>query len=143
MTRVDFYGLPEQATGDRFVVACRLVDKAYGQGHRVYVHTASEQEARHLSRLLWTFRQNSFIPHGLPGEVDGQLTPVLIGWERDPEEENDVLLNLTAQVPAFFRRFQRVLEPIDGDAEARRGGRERFRFYREQGFPPEYHELSP
>ena len=54
MTQVDFY-LPGPAARDnRFGLACRLADKAYRQGHRVYLHAASAEQARHLDRLLWT-----------------------------------------------------------------------------------------
>ncbi|MEZ5578324.1 MAG: DNA polymerase III subunit chi [Candidatus Competibacteraceae bacterium] len=43
--------------------ACRLADKAYGLGHTVYLFTASEARAAALDDLLWTFRQDSFVPH--------------------------------------------------------------------------------
>jgi DNA polymerase-3 subunit chi len=120
-----------------------LVDKAYGQGHRVYVNAPSDQVARHLDRLLWTYQQSSFVPHGMLGEVDGQLTPVLIGWARDPTGEKDVLVNLTLEVPVFFSRFDRLAEVIGIDPEQRSKGRERYRFYRDRGYPLQYHEMKP
>jgi DNA polymerase-3 subunit chi len=57
MTQIDFYVLEERATGNRFTLACRLGEKIYHQGRRVFIHTASEEETRHMDRLLWTFRQ--------------------------------------------------------------------------------------
>ena len=142
VTRVDFYILSEQARGDRYQFACRLVDKVYGQGHRVYIHAGSDTEVHHLDRLLWTFREQSFIPHGRAGEANPELTPVLLGWQGDPQQEDDVLINLAPVVPEFFSRFDRVAEIMDGDPEVRRAGRERFRFYRDRGYPLEDHEIS-
>ena len=70
MTRIDFYSLTEDSGGDRFLLTCRLVQRARGDGLRVYIETADAPTARQLDRLLWTFRDESFLPHGLVGETD-------------------------------------------------------------------------
>ena len=142
MTRVGFYILSEGSRGNRYTLACRLADKAYRQGRRVFLHTGSDAEARHMDRLLWTFRDGSFVPHGLLGQADPALTPVLIGSGADAEEEHDVLINLHPLVPDFFSRFERLAEPIDQDAETRNAGRVRFRFYKDRGYPLETHSIS-
>ena len=142
MTRVDFYILAQQARGDRYQYACRLVEKVYGLGRKAYIHAGSDAEARHLDRLLWTFRDQSFVPHGRVEEADRELTPVLLGWQGDPLGEEDVLINLAPEVPGFFSRFDRVVEIMDSDPEVRRAGRERYRFYRDRGYPLENHEIN-
>ena len=143
MTQVDFYILPGPSGENRLHFACRLTEKAYGQGRRVYLNTDSEGETQHLDRLLWTFRDRSFVPHGALGQADASLTPVLLGCRRDPEGEDDVLINLTTEVPSFFSRFGRLAEIVDSDPERRRAGRERYRFYRDRGYPLNLHELAP
>jgi DNA polymerase-3 subunit chi len=143
VTQVDFYVLPEKGRADRYGVVCRLAGKAYAKGHRVYIHGESDAQVRHLDRLLWTFVDASFVPHGLVGEADPELTPVLLGHGRDPEALDDVLINLAPEVPDFFSRFRRVAEVVDPDPQARRAGRERFRFYRDRGYPLHTHELDP
>lgn len=142
MTKISFYVLPDGARSNRFTLACRLADKAYQQGHRVFVHTNSMDEAQHMDRLLWTFREGSFIPHGLMGKADPAHTPVLIGHGEDAEEEHDILINLSSQTPDFFSRFERVAEPIDQDAEVRKTGRTRYRFYKDRGYPLETHNIN-
>ncbi len=141
MTQVDFYILKEQSTGDRFTMACRLAGKAWQQGHRVYLHTNSDAESRHLDRLLWTFRQEDFIPHGMIGDADPELNPVLIGHTGEIGDEHDVLLNLATEVPQFFSRFQRVAECIDQDAAIKQSGRSRYCFYRDRGYQLQTHEI--
>lgn len=139
MTQVDFYILDENAPRSRALFACRLTEKACGMGHRVYLHTESEGAARELDELLWTFRDRSFLPHALAGE-DAEV-PVHIGHGADPAERFHLLINLGHEVPSFFSRFERVAEVVDGDAGHKAKGRERFRFYKDRGYPLETHKL--
>lgn len=143
MTRVDFYLLDGESGENRQHFACRLADKAYRQGRRIYIHAGSQAEVQMLDQLLWTFREQSFLPHGVAGQADPHVTPVLLGQEQAPEREDDVLINLAPQVPSFFSRFQRVAEIIDGHPQTRSAGRERYRFYRDRGYPLETHEPTP
>ena len=142
MTQIDFYILTDQASSDRYALACRIADKAWQQGHRVYVHTNSQEESRHMDRQLWVFRENSFIPHGIAGQSDPALNPILIGNDDNAVQEHDVLINLAAEVPAFFSRFERVAELIDKDPEIKSAGRNRFRFYRDRGYALSSHQIE-
>jgi len=142
MTRVDFYVLEAQARGDRYTLACRLAEKAWQQGHRVYLHTRSENESRHLDKLLWTYREDSFLPHGLFGEADAASNPILVGNDPGADEEHDVLINLATEVPAFFSRFERVAETLDQNPQIRAAGRDRYRFYRDRGYSPDTHKIK-
>lgn len=141
MTQIDFYVLGENASGDRFSLACRLVEKAWQQGRRVYLHTDSDADSSRLDKLLWTFSDGAFLPHGLMGRADPALNPILIGNTDHAGEEHDVLVNLASEVPNFFSRFDRVLEPLDKDAGVRSAGRKRYSFYRERGYPLNSHDI--
>ncbi|MCB1859440.1 MAG: DNA polymerase III subunit chi [Gammaproteobacteria bacterium] len=142
MTQIDFYILNEQAGGNRHLLACRLAEKAWQKGHRVYLHTGSDAEARQLDTLLWTYQDGSFVPHGILGEAEPESNPVLIGWSGEGGNEHDVLVNLAAEIPPFFSRFERVLEPLDQDPAAREAGRARYRYYRDRGYPLNNHQIS-
>lgn len=142
MTQVDFYVLDERASGNRFLLACRLAEKIYHQGRRIFINTASEEEQRHMDRLLWTFRQGSFVPHASLDKADPSSTPVIIGIAGEAGEEADVMINLAPEVPACFSRFERVAELIDREAPVKAAGRERFRFYRDRGYPLNTHEIT-
>lgn len=139
MTQVDFYILAESAPRARMLFACRLAEKAFGLGHRVFVHAGSEGEARELDDLMWTFRDGSFLPHGLSGEA--AEAPVHIGAGAEPGQGFHLLINLGAEVPGFFSRFERVAEVVDGGEAGKARGRERFRFYKDRGYPLETHKL--
>ena len=143
--RVDFYLLDETDAGGRTAVACRIAEKALRRGHRVHVHVDSPDSARRLDDLLWTWRDESFVPHAVrgadePADADGGL-PVTIGWGRVPDSDADVLLNLDPRVPDGFERFARIAEFVGGSEPDRDAGRERFRRYRAHGCELRTHRL--
>ncbi|MGD8616362.1 MAG: DNA polymerase III subunit chi [Gammaproteobacteria bacterium] len=142
MTQVDFYVLSGDSPENRLRFACRLTDKAYRLGHRVFIHTESAKQTRALDDLLWTFQQSSFIPHGSDPGAGPVTPPVLLGHDVEPDAGNQVLINLAAEVPLFFSRFERVAELVDDNAEIRRAGRTRYSFYRERGYPLRTHEIK-
>lgn len=141
MTRIDFHVLPASGKIDADRWACKLAAKAWRQGHRVYIQAASDTHARRLDDLLWTFRDTSFLPHALIADRSEDVA-VLIGSGEDAPEEHEVMINLASPVPSFFSRFERVLEVVPAQAEPRSMARERFRFYKERGYPLESHDIS-
>ena len=136
MTRIDFY----QTSGDEHAFACRLIDMVYRKGHQIYVHTSAEEQAKTLNEQLWTFKEDSFVPHSLHSEaVD---VPIKIGFDHEPEEHQDVLINLSGQIPHFFSRFDRVAEIVPVDQNSRKSARENYAYYKERGYVLNYHEIS-
>lgn len=140
-TRVDFYILAASEPDSRLQFACRLTEKAYALCHGVYAHTASADEARRLDELLWTFRQGSFVPHGLVNQVD-ERTPVKIGAPENAQSAGELLINLAGKAPDFVRNYSRVAEIVDGSEASRQAGRERFRQYRSLGLDPVTHNID-
>ena len=144
MTQVDFYILDSDSDDARLRLACKIVDKATQLDHHVFVHATSDDEARKLDELLWTFSQGSFIPHRIVrGELaEPALEPVLIGVNQPPAPGRwDVLVNLGAEVPEFFSRYARVAEVVDANAVRREQSRGRYRFYRDRGYQLNTHQV--
>ncbi len=138
MMRVDFYILSEP---DKLGFVCRLAEKTFHLGHQIYVHAESEEQAGKLDDLMWTFKQGSFVPHALCSAESALEFPILIGHQ-EPPAPRAVLVNLRAELPGFFARFERVAEIVAPDEASRQAGRERFRLYREQGCTLETHTIS-
>lgn len=140
-TRVDFYILDQPGQASRLQFACRLSEKAFVLDNHVFAHTADARLARELDQLLWTFRQNSFVPHEVLDD-DPPNAPVRIGTDTRVEERGDLLINLSDSVPPFVTGFARIAEIVDGDETARSRGRERFQQYRDMGITPETHRIG-
>jgi len=141
MTQVDFYLLPSADGNGKHLAACRLTQKVYRLKHRIYILTGDHEESAQLDRLLWTFNPGSFIPHQIHTDLVDARLPVLIGHGAPPAEFNDVLISLAPKVPEFFERFERVAELVSADEPERAAARDRFRQYRDRGFPVQTHNL--
>ena len=73
MTRIDFYQLqPDRHRYDQIV--CQLCQKAYDQGQLTLVLTSDPEQSRHLDEKLWTYRDDSFLPHDIeePEEAEAE-----------------------------------------------------------------------
>jgi len=141
-TRIDFYVLATAGRTSRLNFACRLAEKAYALKHRVYAHTATDEDARELDELLWTFKQGSFIPHQLLSESADERTPVRIGTPDCADQSGELLINLATDMPSFSDKFSRIAEIVDASEAAKDAGRERFRQYRAMGFAPVTHTID-
>ncbi len=143
MTRVDFYIL-EESRHDRLRLACHLAEKAYLSNLTVYVHAASAAQAAQVDKLLWVFRDGSFVPHRcLDRSVAAEkcVEQVVIGRGEDSQKHHGMLINLASEVPEIFSRFDRVAELVGRGEETRANGRQRFRFYRDRGYSLNTHRM--
>lgn len=140
LPRVDFYLLAASQPEQCWLLACRLLEKAYSRGHRVFVLCANQAEAELIDELLWTFKDDSFIPHNLQGEGPEPPPAVQIGYQ-EPIGFNDILLNLTNSIPPFYARFRRVMELVSSEESAREASRERYREYRQKRCALHTHQL--
>ena len=98
MARVDFYVLAQVDERARHMLACKLAEKAWRLDNTVYIHAGSQADAESLDKLLWTFRDGSFVPHGLAGRNDGtESSPIMIGSDTKGVDARDLLINLSTK----------------------------------------------
>ncbi len=138
MSRVDFYILSAADSDQRDAFACRLAEKAWQQGHRIYIRTADAAATQRLDERLWTFREASFVPHSPVAEAEDD--PIVIGDQPPPAA--DVQINLGDDIDPQWRAYQRVAELVTNEPSDRQRARERFRHYRDAGVEPTTHNLD-
>lgn len=137
MTRIDFhFNAP-----DRLSYASRLVRKVFRTGQKIVVFGDPATIAE-LDRQLWTFSALDFIPHVLSSDPLADRTPVILCSEPFETPHASVLVNLSRQTPAFFSRFERMVEVVTAEDEDRSTARDRWRFYRDRGYPLHGHDLA-
>lgn len=134
MTNISFYILKGDAEDARQVIACRIIAKAYYQGKHVYIHTDNSEQTEQLSKELWSFRPESFIPHSIAYEQNNNDDQVLIGHGQKPPRLMDFLINLSSEQPLFFSQFDRVAEFINDNEKIKTSGREHYQFYKQRGY---------
>jgi DNA polymerase-3 subunit chi len=141
MPEVDFFILSDPEEAALLRAACRVVENAWGQGLRVYVLASDDAQATRMDEMLWTFRQDSFVPHELFSGGDTPAARVLIGTGAGVTEGTDVLVNLGADVPPWYALCTRIAEMVCADTGHRTRGRTRYRMYREAGAELRTHEV--
>jgi DNA polymerase-3 subunit chi len=143
MAQVDFYILPDQQPEQRLLFACRLVEKAYKLGHRVFIHAGDAAQAKAIDELLWGFQPASFVPHEVLEGTAATATsePVQIGWQESSGGDNHVLINLAPQVPEWFDRFGRVSEIVIQQEAVLQATRNAWRFYQGHGCALQRHDM--
>ncbi len=138
MTRITFYfNAP-----DKMDVARRLAAKAFSGGQQTLVYTTDPDQAHLADQSFWTAQHLTFLPHVPCGHPLAEETPILIGDDPARLQQANVLINLDREPPAFFGRFDRLLEIVTADPEDRARARERFRYFKERGYALETHDLG-
>lgn len=142
--RVDFYVLDTAEPRARLLLGCRLVEKAYLAGQRVFVWLEDAAALAAFDELLWTFSDRSFVPHEAAQEdPQWEHCPVLLGCQSAPVLGYDLLLNLGGEAPAAsLEQARRVIEILDAEPARRQAARERYRRYRERGVNPQTHHIA-
>src|SRR5215470_6152146 len=113
MTEIVFYQLQRQPL-ER--VLPTLIEKSLERGWRVIVQAASEERVDALDSHLWTYRDDSFLPHGTWRDRDAAEQPVILSVDDgNPNEAQVRFLVDGAALPADPTRYQRLVLIFNGD----------------------------
>jgi len=115
MTEVLFYHLQRQPI-ER--VLPTLLEKSLERGWRVVVQAASDERIEALDAHLWTYRDDSFLPHATTREGDAALQPVLLTSNDSNANGASVRFLIDgAPLPEDAERYERVVLMFDGEDE--------------------------
>jgi DNA polymerase-3 subunit chi len=137
MTDVSFYKLSGNLQV-ALALVCQLAQKALKTNQQVLCLVADNESAEQLNKMLWDFQASSFVPHG----IGADQMPVAITVDSTPGDHHSILINLQAEIPTWFSRFERVMEIIYQQPEYEQAKRDNFKFYKERGYPLSFHDLS-
>ncbi len=101
-----------------------------------------QKQVEYLDELLWTFKEDSFIPHNIQGEGPEPPPPVQIGYKNEPRGFNDILLNMSNAIPTYFSRFKRIMEIVANNETAKEISRNHYREYRSQQCQLHTHQID-
>lgn len=139
--QADFYLLDSDSHKEKLLFACRLLEKAYKLGHRVFVYCNDLQETEALDELLWTFKPESFIPHNIQGEGPEPPPVIQLGFNNEPRGFDEILLNLQSEIPFFYKKFTRIMEIVSADEDCKDRSRKRYKEYKNQGVSIKTHNI--
>jgi len=138
VTQIDFY----VQAADKHDTVRKLCGKALAANATLVIWTLDAAASERLSRLLWSIPSTGFLPHCLAADPLAARTPIVLDYAGESFPHDQVLINLRPDVPAFFSRFERLIEIVSAhDDEDKQHARERFRYYRDRGYEIRTHDL--
>ena len=118
-----------------------MLERSLQRGWRVVLRCGSEAGMATLDAMLWTWRDDAFLPHGTAAAGHAALQPVYLtlGTE-NPNGANVLMLVDGARgAPAGMAGFERTCILFDGgDERAVATARDDWRAVREAGLPAVY-----
>jgi DNA polymerase-3 subunit chi len=130
--KIDFYVLETSSAQQAAHFACQLLEKWYAeQKLPIFIHMNTREEAERFDALLWTYKDDSFIPHQL--YAADNTAPVQIGYGESPAAKPAVLFNFSKEIPAFYAECEHVIEIVFNDALMQQLARQRYKQYRDHG----------
>ncbi|MBL1421376.1 MAG: DNA polymerase III subunit chi [Alphaproteobacteria bacterium] len=127
MTEVLFYHLEHKPLD---VVLPELLEKCFERDWKVYIQCQNKTSAQKIDKQLWSYKADSFLPHGLDDAPQGQrknfskeeyaqLQPILIGAEAHNPNSSSVrfLLEGSDVESDDIAQYQRVIVMFDGASE--------------------------
>ena len=135
MTEVLFYHLEHQPL-ERVLPS--LVERTLARGWRAVVQAGSEERVEALDTLLWTYAEDSFLPHGTKRDGNAPQQPVYLTTGAT------VRFLVDGAEAAEHTGYDRIVYLFDGhDAGAVARAREQWKAAKDAGCEVTYWQQSP
>ena len=141
MTEVLFYHLEQQPL-ERVLPS--LVEKTLERGWRAVVQAGSEERVEALDTLLWTYREESFLPHGTKRDGNVEAQPVYLTSSEDNPNGATVRFLVDGAEARELGGYARVVYLFDGrDGAALEAARAQWKAAKATGADVTYWQQSP
>lgn len=138
MPRVTFYF----GAADRLTAAADWLGRRSANAQRIVVVGSDPRQIDTLDQVLWTRSALSFTPHCRASSALAMETPIVLASDVGEVGNIACLLNLTNDLPACHDQLDELFEMISYDENERSAARNRFRAYRDLGYPIESIDLA-
>ena len=120
-----------------------LLEKTLERGWRAVVQTGSEERLEAIDTLLWTYSEESFLPHGTARAGFAAQQPVYLTTGDDVPNGAGVRFVVDGATPASFSGMERIIFLFDGnDSEAVAAAREQWKAAKAAGCGLTYWQQS-
>lgn len=117
-----------------------ILDRAISRGQRVVVEVSSQERQSVVDDHLWTYADESFLPHVTALEADAAENPVVITTQgHNPNAAQVRICADGVRIPDAMQDYERVVLIFDGDdPEALTAAREDWKKARASGHAASY-----
>jgi len=142
MAEVFFYHLTESTLDEALPT---LVEKSLGRGWRAVIQSGGEGKRDELDTHLWSYRSDSFLPHGRDGDERPDDQPVFLTVSSDnPNGAKIRFLVDGARPPDNLDAYDRVVLMFDGlDEQALHEARGHWKALKAENHALAYYKQKP
>ena len=134
---IHFYQTTGSTPADVEGVLPKLVEELLRNTPRIAIVCPTPERRDRLNERLWTFRPDSFIPHGAAGEPFAEQQPVLLVLPNEkPTNNASILVNLTSANDFAVEKTARIIDLFDASESQTKAARVRWKHWKEQGTTP-------
>lgn len=131
MTEIRFYHL-ERSTLETALPT--MLERVLERGQRALVVLGSQERLEQLNMHLWTYRPESFLPHGIAADGFAEAQPIYLATDDANPNKAEVLFLADGAASGDVTRFQLCVELFDGNSDAAvAAARQRWRAYKDAG----------
>ncbi len=133
---INFYHL----TRDTLASALpKLAARAYAQGLRTVIRATDDVRVKMIDELLWTYEDDSFLPHGTARNNHADLQPIFISTEADNPNGAKLLMLVDNRLDDDIDQFERCFYLFEGhDNEQVNAARAAWKQLKSQGLTLNY-----
>ncbi|MGI9415891.1 MAG: DNA polymerase III subunit chi [Hyphomicrobiales bacterium] len=140
MTEILFYHLERQPL-ER--VLPTLLEKSLERGWRAVVQAGTAERADALDAILWTYREDSFLPHGTAADGNTDMQPVFLTDGEENPNGAQIRFFVDGATSSEVAPYERAVYLFDGhDEEAVAGARKIWTTLRDAGHEVTYWQQS-
>jgi DNA polymerase III subunit chi len=116
-----------------------LLEKTLQRGWKAIVRSSAVERIEHLDGWLWTYRDDSFLPHASAMEPGAERQPVLLTIGEDNPNAADALFLVDGAEPGDLSAYQRCVVLFDGaDEDQLQRARGQWTALKARGLPASY-----
>ncbi len=117
-------------------IVCDLAEKCYLDSRRLVIYTEKSETCAALDTMLWTWKQQSFIPHKyLESLKEAQAEPVVLTNNIETAANYDTLLLHDPLPIEVLDKFPKIIDFAEKyDTPALEASRHRYKIYRDQEY---------
>ena len=120
-------------------------DSKANSNEPIVVYCSEKSKLSSFGELLYSFSSTDFLPNVLVGDSLEHVSPIVLSanpWIPSSPRRPNLLLNLDDNICEVFSSFDRVVEVVGSDEDAKLPARKKFTFYKNRGYQIYNHNIS-